>query len=150
MISLGHKNKNRGFTLIEVLIAVAIMAVLFGVAAPLLNDYSSGLAAEADDEQLKNAISKARNYARVNNVAVNIENDTLNNRIRVVEATTVPTVVVGVYPIENKTVAFTTAGTTSTTIQVANSGAFNGQNQITLSYDGNSKILTLLRSGRLE
>lgn len=153
------QNNNQGFTLIEALVIVAMLSIILGVAVPMMNNYKQGLIALADDEQFKNAVAKARNYAKVNNTSVVIENDAVNSRIRVLEP--VPdsdSRIVSIYPIENSRIFFYDSnGVEITNLQVASSGAFNDQNEIAFvssSYsDGHSattKTLTLLRSGRLE
>lgn len=143
--------QQQAFTLLETLITVAILAVVFAVAVPLLSDYVTGVSAQADDKQLVNALSQARNYARTNNRAVQIENDTANQRIRILETGTNPAIV-AVYPLSYKSLTFrnSTTDTAISSIQVANTGTFIGQNEIEVSLGSDSQTFTLLRSGRLE
>ncbi|MDY7025558.1 MAG: prepilin-type N-terminal cleavage/methylation domain-containing protein [Pseudomonadota bacterium] len=134
-----------GYTLIEVLITVAILAVVTATAIPTLQNYASGLEAEADNEQVRNALSKARFFARANNIAVDVQDQ--NDQIILMAGTAT----VSVYPLQQKTVNFYDASNNQISVlSVNNSGAFPTNNTIQLSGNGSTETLTLLRSGRLQ
>ena len=57
-----HK-KSKGFTLIEMMIAVAVMAIAMGLAAPSLTNFIKNNRMTADSNKLVSALTLARNEA---------------------------------------------------------------------------------------
>jgi len=61
------KNKNKGFTLAEVLVVVAIIAILITLIIPYIADIIKKTRATADNANLRSAISECYNYGLANN-----------------------------------------------------------------------------------
>lgn len=62
--------KSRGFTLIEVMVTVAIVAILAAVGAPGLNDFLNANKVRAEAQRLSGLFSLARNHAVTHNQAL--------------------------------------------------------------------------------
>ena len=71
------KLNNKGFSLVEILVAIAILAVLMSVAAQAYNTYKKQARQQAYDTMAKSATVAATNYLMENNKAKYITFDTL-------------------------------------------------------------------------
>ena len=75
--------KNKGFSLVELIIVIAIMAIIIGIAIPGLNNLINGNKVERAAKQLAAAIGKARSEAIVSNRKVAmlfpVKHDSNNN-----------------------------------------------------------------------
>lgn len=63
----------RGFSLIELMVVIAIMAILLGVAAPALRDFVAGQRVKAASFDLASAVALARSEAIKRNAAVTVK-----------------------------------------------------------------------------
>lgn len=59
-------NKNKGFTLVELLIVIGLLAVLFALGAPVMFDFYLGYQLDSEYSLLKSLFQQARNLAMVN------------------------------------------------------------------------------------
>lgn len=76
--------KNKGFSLVELIVVIAIMAILVGVAVPVYTSYI-GKANAAKDEQLLGEINSAFMVAAVDNQIDFSKLDSNNNKIEIDE-----------------------------------------------------------------
>ena len=73
MKTLSQKNiKQRGFTLIELMVTVAILAILVGIGVPAMNNFLNSNRHTAHTSSLKQAIQYARSEAVAKNQDVSI------------------------------------------------------------------------------
>ena len=61
-------NKNKGFTLVEVIMVVVILGIIIGIAVPSYIAVSNNIRSKNYDQKMDNIKAKALEYARDNNV----------------------------------------------------------------------------------
>ena len=59
--------KNKGFTLIELMVTIAVLAIITGIAAPSMNDFRKNQQIKEQEKKLKLALNEARAEARLQN-----------------------------------------------------------------------------------
>ena len=59
--------KNKGFTLIELMVTIAVLAIIAGMAAPSMNDFRKNQQIKEQEKKLKLALTEARTEARLQN-----------------------------------------------------------------------------------
>ena len=75
-----QKEKNKGFTLVEILVAIALLGVLMTLAAQAYNVYKKKARQQAYDTMAKTATTAATNYLMENAQSKYITFDTLKNK----------------------------------------------------------------------
>lgn len=59
--------KNKGFTLIELMVTIAVLAIIAGMAAPSMNDFRKNQQLKEQENKIKLALTEARTEARLQN-----------------------------------------------------------------------------------
>jgi prepilin-type N-terminal cleavage/methylation domain-containing protein len=87
-IKVGAKNamRNKGFTLIEVLVVMVLLAIGLAIAIPNLKGMGLRNAAKAEVRELKNVLAKTRMDAVQRHESLTVTIDTVNNRCTVTDS----------------------------------------------------------------
>ena len=72
-IQITHSARQRGITLVEILIVVAVLAVLASFAAPSFGKASAQAELKAALENVQYSVDTARNIARMNGTSVSLD-----------------------------------------------------------------------------
>ena len=59
--------KNKGFTLIELMVTIAVIAIIASIAAPSMSDFRQSQQLKEQENKLKLALTEARTEARLQN-----------------------------------------------------------------------------------
>ena len=72
------QRKEQGFTLIELIVTIAVLAIIASIAAPSMNDFRKDQQIKEQEKKIKLALTEARTEARLQNKSMTVSFAPLN------------------------------------------------------------------------